>query len=82
MAGAARPDVRVAPFRCEGQEDRLDARNRVVIAGDGQVTMGNTVVKANAKKLRRLGNGSVIGRDFVRGPSLPAAGIPQTATNP
>jgi ATP-dependent HslUV protease subunit HslV len=34
--------------------------NRVVIAGDGQVTMGNTVVKANAKKLRRLGNGSVI----------------------
>ena len=29
-----------------------------------------------------LGNGSVIGRDFVRGPSLPAAGIPQTATNP
>jgi ATP-dependent HslUV protease subunit HslV len=34
--------------------------DRVVIAGDGQVTMGNTVVKANAKKLRRLGNGSVI----------------------
>jgi ATP-dependent HslUV protease subunit HslV len=32
----------------------------VVIAGDGQVTMGQTVVKANAKKLRRLGNGSVI----------------------
>jgi ATP-dependent HslUV protease, peptidase subunit HslV len=32
----------------------------VVIAGDGQVTMGQTVVKANAKKLRRLGNGGVI----------------------
>jgi ATP-dependent HslUV protease subunit HslV len=32
----------------------------VVIAGDGQVTMGNTVVKSNAKKLRRLGNGNVI----------------------
>jgi ATP-dependent HslUV protease, peptidase subunit HslV len=32
----------------------------VVIAGDGQVTMGNTVVKSNARKLRRLGNGSVI----------------------
>jgi subtilase family serine protease len=29
-----------------------------------------------------LGNGSVIGGDFVRGPSLPRAGIPQTATNP
>ena len=32
----------------------------VVIAGDGQVTMGNTIVKSNAKKLRRLGNGKVI----------------------
>ncbi len=29
-----------------------------------------------------LGNGSVIGNDFVRGPTLPAAGIPQTPTNP
>ena len=33
---------------------------RVVIAGDGQVTMGQTIVKSNAKKLRRLGNGQVI----------------------
>ena len=33
---------------------------RVVIAGDGQVTMGQTVVKSNARKLRRLGNGAVI----------------------
>jgi ATP-dependent HslUV protease, peptidase subunit HslV len=32
----------------------------VVIAGDGQVTMGQTVVKSNARKLRRLGNGRVI----------------------
>jgi ATP-dependent HslUV protease, peptidase subunit HslV len=32
----------------------------VVIAGDGQVTMGQTVVKSNARKLRRLGNGGVI----------------------
>jgi ATP-dependent HslUV protease, peptidase subunit HslV len=32
----------------------------VVIAGDGQVSMGQTVIKSNAKKLRRLGNGSVI----------------------
>ena len=31
------------------------------IAGDGQVTMGQTVMKANAKKVRRLGDGSVIG---------------------
>ena len=33
---------------------------RVVIAGDGQVTMGATIVKSNARKLRRLGNGKVI----------------------
>ncbi|HXP30092.1 MAG TPA: ATP-dependent protease subunit HslV [Stellaceae bacterium] len=33
---------------------------KVVIAGDGQVTMGQTVVKSNARKLRRLGNGTVI----------------------
>ncbi|HWJ59849.1 MAG TPA: ATP-dependent protease subunit HslV [Sphingomicrobium sp.] len=32
-----------------------------VIAGDGQVSLGNTVIKPNAKKVRRLGNGSVIG---------------------
>ena len=35
---------------------------RTVIAGDGQVSLGNTVIKPNAKKVRRLGNeGSVIG---------------------
>ncbi|MBV1874163.1 MAG: HslU--HslV peptidase proteolytic subunit, partial [Gammaproteobacteria bacterium] len=27
---------------------------RVVIGGDGQVTMGNTVMKGNARKVRRL----------------------------
>src|SRR5262245_30379340 len=32
----------------------------VVLAGDGQVSMGQTVVKASAKKLRRLGEGNVI----------------------
>jgi ATP-dependent HslUV protease subunit HslV len=32
----------------------------VVIAGDGQVSMGNIVVKSNAKKVRRLGKGDVI----------------------
>lgn len=34
---------------------------RVVIAGDGQVTVGQTVIKHNAKKVRPLGRGSVIG---------------------
>jgi ATP-dependent HslUV protease, peptidase subunit HslV len=38
----------------------LRKEGQVVIGGDGQVTMGQTVVKSNAKKLRRLGNGSVI----------------------
>jgi len=33
---------------------------RVVLAGDGQVSMGSTIVKSNARKVRRLGNGSVI----------------------
>ena len=33
---------------------------KVVIAGDGQVSMGDTVVKANAVKVRRLGDGSTI----------------------
>jgi ATP-dependent HslUV protease subunit HslV len=34
---------------------------KVVIAGDGQVSLGATVVKANAKKVRSLGKGDVIG---------------------
>jgi ATP-dependent HslUV protease, peptidase subunit HslV len=35
---------------------------QVIIAGDGQVTMGQTVMKPNAKKVRRLGlKGEVIG---------------------
>jgi ATP-dependent HslUV protease subunit HslV len=33
----------------------------VVIAGDGQVTLGNTVVKGGARKVRRLGDGRAIG---------------------
>lgn len=33
---------------------------QVVIAGDGQVSLGNTVIKANAKKVRRLGKADVI----------------------
>ncbi len=33
---------------------------RVTMAGDGQVTMGQTVVKGNARKVRRIGDGQVI----------------------
>ena len=32
----------------------------VIIAGDGQVSMGDTVLKSNAKKVRRLGKGNII----------------------
>jgi ATP-dependent HslUV protease subunit HslV len=34
--------------------------NRVVVAGDGQVTLGHTVMKSNARKVRRLANGKVL----------------------
>jgi ATP-dependent HslUV protease subunit HslV len=33
---------------------------RAAIAGDGQVTLGNTVVKHGAKKVRRIGDGNVL----------------------
>ena len=33
---------------------------KVTMAGDGQVSLGNTVVKGNARKVRRIGNGAVI----------------------
>jgi ATP-dependent HslUV protease subunit HslV len=33
---------------------------QVVMAGDGQVSMGQTIVKANARKVRRLGNGDIL----------------------
>ena len=33
---------------------------RVAMGGDGQVSMGNTVMKGNARKVRRLYNGSVL----------------------
>jgi ATP-dependent HslUV protease subunit HslV len=33
---------------------------RVVVAGDGQVTAGATVMKSNARKVRRIGKGDVL----------------------
>ena len=35
-------------------------KGEVVVAGDGQVTLGNTVVKHAARKVRRLYNGEVV----------------------
>ena len=34
--------------------------DQVVVAGDGQVSLGQTVIKANARKVRRLGDGGII----------------------
>jgi len=34
--------------------------DKVVIGGDGQVSLGNTVMKGNARKVRRLYNGQVL----------------------
>ncbi len=39
--------------------------NKVVIAGDGQVSMGATIVKGNARKVRRLRSGG--GQDVISG---------------
>ena len=34
--------------------------NKVVVAGDGQVSLGQTVIKGNARKVRRFSKGNVI----------------------
>ena len=33
---------------------------KVVMAGDGQVSQGNTIMKGNAKKVQRIGGGKVL----------------------
>ena len=40
----------------------------VVVGGDGQVTLGNTVMKGNARKVRRIFGGKVIAAVSVSGP--------------
>ena len=39
--------------------------NSTVIAGDGQVSMGNTVMKPNARKVRRIGEGGKVVAGFA-----------------
>ena len=39
--------------------------NKTVIAGDGQVSMGNTVMKPNARKVRRIGEGGKVIAGFA-----------------
>ncbi len=38
---------------------------KTVIAGDGQVSMGNTVMKPNARKVRRIGDGGKVIAGFA-----------------
>ena len=38
----------------------LRKAHEVVIAGDGQVSLGDTIIKGSARKVRRLGSGSVL----------------------
>ncbi|MGE5952160.1 MAG: HslU--HslV peptidase proteolytic subunit, partial [Qipengyuania vulgaris] len=38
---------------------------RIVVAGDGQVSMGNTVMKPNARKVRRIGEGGKVIAGFA-----------------
>ncbi len=38
---------------------------KVVIAGDGQVSLGNTVMKGNARKVRRIGKGGAVIAGFA-----------------
>ena len=39
----------------------LRKHGQVVVAGDGQVSMGQTIVKGNARKVRALAGGLVVG---------------------
>ncbi|HNQ91376.1 MAG TPA: ATP-dependent protease subunit HslV [Alphaproteobacteria bacterium] len=39
--------------------------DEIVVAGDGQVTLGNTVLKSNARKVRRLGKGGTVIAGFA-----------------
>jgi ATP-dependent HslUV protease, peptidase subunit HslV len=67
-ARSSRPYLRLQPKALRMQDQRwrsttiLSVRKSgaVVIAGDGQVTLGQTIMKSNARKVRRLGKGNVI----------------------
>lgn len=39
--------------------------SKVVIAGDGQVSLGQTIMKGNAKKVRRIGTGGKVIAGFA-----------------
>ena len=39
--------------------------DKTVVAGDGQVSMGNTVMKPNARKVRRIGKDGTVVAGFA-----------------
>ena len=43
----------------------ISRNGKTVVAGDGQVSMGNTVMKPNAKKVRRIGEGGKVVAGFA-----------------
>ncbi|MDR7103818.1 ATP-dependent protease subunit HslV [Croceicoccus sp. BE223] len=43
----------------------VKANGKTVVAGDGQVSMGNTVMKPNARKVRRIGEGGKVVAGFA-----------------
>jgi ATP-dependent HslUV protease subunit HslV len=59
-------EVDMASSRASGRDMRgttvlcVRRGNKVVLAGDGQVSMGNTIVKGSAKKIRRLYNEKIL----------------------
>ncbi len=59
---AAIPDVRVQLLEIAPLTTIVSVRRngKVVMGGDGQVSLGNTVMKGNAKKVRRLYHGQVL----------------------
>ena len=54
MTTSARPRIRSTTVLA------VRRGGHVVLGGDGQVTMGNTVVKASARKIRRLSDGKIV----------------------
>ena len=63
-----RPRIRSTTILCVRKD------GRVVMGGDGQVTVGDTVMKSRAIKVRRLGGGAVLA-----GFAGAAAGVPGRA---
>ena len=43
-----------------GYKGEIDGKKVAIIGGDGQVTLGNCVIKANATKVRTLYNGQIL----------------------